>query len=139
MPPFFPKTLTFLKGMRVLCTMPTLISSISVGSDHALGNSCTRFMLQSTVSTLHSSTQPVQGPLEEYRRACMQLFTHLSWHSFTSLTTLALSETSNDCGTALRAYARRAMSVTPLVSVTGVMVLSEIVQTHTTAEVSEFF
>lgn len=57
----------------------------------------------------------------------MQLFTHLSWHSFTSLTTLALSETSNDCVPALRAYARRAVSGTPLVSVTDAMVLSEIV------------
>lgn len=44
----------------------------------------------------------------------MLLCTQLSWRSFTSLTTLSLSETSNDCITALRAYASIAVSVTPL-------------------------
>lgn len=57
----------------------------------------------------------------------MQLFTHLSWHSCTSPATGALSETGNDCVAALGAYARRAVSVTPLVSLTDAMVLSEIV------------
>lgn len=41
---------------------------------------------------------------------CMQLLQH----SFTSLATLSLGETSHDCITVLRAYASIAVSVIPL-------------------------